>query len=310
MDNSSFTRSASRTQGRKSRRWGAGASGPDTAEVVFGPVWPRLSPGEYVSEIVKSDARPSPYPAKDHARRKRQTDPDARHMKWFLDVRVEAGTDAHTERALNFWRQEREHRSPVIFFACPFRVSRKSGKPIAPRRGEKLYDSLAVLLGRPVRAGDRINLHSFVGARVRVRVVDTSRDSDGEVRAEYVRYSVARKLVALEPIAGSRQPVAHSRHFHPEAEGDRAFTGLTFEDTARGSDGVASPIGETVQDRSAGEAYPSSPAGPTPSAEGKQIERVFGRGVMDLRRCGPCSRCGATMYAREYSGPRCVWCEC
>ncbi len=310
MGASSLPHSADRTQPGRSRTRVPGTPVADTSEIVFGPVWPRLSPGEYVCEIVGSKALPSPYAARDRASRKRRTDLEIRHMKWFLDLRVDAGTAAHTARALNFWRQEHENQSPVIFFACPFRQSRKSGRPIAPRRGEKLYDSLAVLLGRAVRAGDRIKLHSFVGARVRVRVVDSGRDSDGDVRAEYVRYSLARKLVALEPIAGSRQPVAHSRHFPPEVERDRTFAGPTFEDTASGSNGVASPSWETVHDRPDGVAGKVTPSGPTPTQERRQLERVFGSKAMgDLRRSAPCPRCGAPMFAREYSSPQCIWCE-
>jgi len=286
-------------------------------EVVFGHVWPFFSPGEYIVEIVASQEKPSPYAAKDLAAKKRRPDPEVGAWKWLVDVRVEAGADPQTARALETWRKQHDGQAPVTFFSCPFRRSARSGRIITPRRGEKLYDSLEALLGRPVRPGDRIKLHSCVGARVRVKVVDVGRDRDGDRRAAYSRYSIARKLLSLEkadgrePKAGSRQPVAYSRHFHPIGEIDQKVAGRTFESSAGGSDGVASPIGETGYDRPGGAAKQTAPPGPTPREERLRIERAFGRGaaLADIRRSGPCPCCGAAMFSREYSTPRCIWCE-
>ena len=302
-------------------------------EVVFGRVWPLVSPGVYIAEIMASREKPSPYGARDLAAKHRRPDPSLAYMKWFLDLRVAAGTDGHTARALETWRQQHEGEgyAPVTFFSCPFKRVKRTGRIGPPPRGEKLYDSLGVLLGRPLRPGDRINLHGFVGAYVRVRVVDSRRDNDGDLRVDYLRYSIARKLIALapapvteppaspseppeppEPIAGSRQPVAYSRRFDPEGKRDQGVTERDSQerDTASSAGGgVASPTGKTGYDRPGGGAEKALPPGPTPSEERKRIKRVFGRVMVDVRKCGPCPRCGLSMFAREYSPPVCVWCE-
>src|SRR5207247_9765758 len=65
--------------------------------------------------------------------------------------------------------------------------------------------------------------------------------------------------------------------------------------------GVAPSTWKTGYDRPGGVAEKAAPPGPTPSEERIQVERVFGRGVVDIRRCEPCPRCGAAVFAREYS---------
>jgi hypothetical protein len=308
MNTQSFTQRQSPTQAQQRSAVALDAS---SEVVIGGTVWPVFAPGQYVAEIVSSSEKLSPYAARDLAAKRRRADPDVQHWKWLLDLRIEAGTDARSARALELWRKKHDGRLPVTFHSCPFKRSTRSGRIVSPRRGEKLYESLLVLMGRPLVPGDRLKLHGFVGARVLVRAVDSARDSDGDRRATYARYTIARKLLSLadpplQPLAESRQPVAYSRHSAQEAQEGTAVTERTST-SAEGA-GVASPNRETVYDRLADDGHSSSPAGPTPSRERAQIERVFGRGA-DVAPRGPCPRCGERMFARFGEAGRCIWCE-
>jgi len=284
--------------------------------VIGGSVWPQFAPGQYVVEVISSREKLSPWTARDLAAKRRRPDPEVQHWKWLLDVRVEAGTDGHTARALDLWRRKHNGCTPVTFFSCPFKRATRSGRIVTPRRGEKLFESLQVLIGRPLLPGDRLRLDAFVGARVVAKIVDSSRDADGDRRPSYATYSLAKKLLSLcsvpasKPSADSRQPVAYSRHSAQEEQRDRVVPERTSSgdpDSAEGDAGVVPPIRETVYDRLGDAGDDSASPGPTPTQERAQLEHVFGRGS-DVAPRGPCPRCGERMFARFGETARCIWC--
>ncbi len=300
--------------------------------VVLAPPPPLLEPGDYEGLIVKVEVGPAPWPA-----RKLRSWETERRRDWhaYYHVQLTRGLTPGCHNSLRTW-VEHADRPAVVRYPCRYSTRLRDSKPLPLRESSHLHDLLTLTRPGTSLVGEDIPFEAPVGWLLRVRVVTSTRDRDGDPRPAQLRRSrVAKVLGVVQPppnrssqhsavskqqAAASEQQLSPPRSMESQAlremngNGTSAVVAAASDGGRRQAGGRATAPGGLMQAAppgadAEGEVGEFIPPAPLSSNEVfRRLRQRFGRHP-DISPRGPCQWCGGPTYGRPGEGGWCPRCD-